>query len=132
MTARLPLATSTVLRARKSQVFTVSCMRAILSALRRLLRVRPVTANKPSVQEMERQVALLREKIRYLQVMAMRPGNSSKDLERLRWLERAGRAQVKRRVSEIALEKGKQAVPRIRESHRKTHPEPFVDRQRYS
>jgi hypothetical protein len=129
MTARLPLATSTVLRARKSQVFTVSCMRAILSALGRLLRVRPVTANKPSVEEMERQVALLREKIRYLQVMAMRPGNSSKDLARLRWLERAARVQVKRRVSEIALVKDKQALPTMRTSHRKADSRPFAKRQ---
>jgi hypothetical protein len=63
------------------------------------------------VEEVERQVAVLREKIRYLQVMAMRPGQSSKDLERLRWLERAARTAVKRRVSEIALVKGGQEAP---------------------
>ena len=49
-------------------------MRAILTALGRLLRVRRLSANKGSVEEMERQVLLLREKIRYLQVIAMRPG----------------------------------------------------------
>ena len=63
---------------------------------------------------MERQVLLLREKIHYLQVIAMRPGHSAEDLERLRWLERAARAQVKRRASEIALVRGKQAAPRMR------------------
>ena len=52
--------------------------------------------SKRSVEEMECQVALLREKVRYLQVLAMRPGQSSKDLERLRWLERAARIEVKR------------------------------------
>ena len=55
---------------------------------------------------MERQVGLLRDKIRYLQVMAMRPGQSPKDLERLRWLERQARTHVKQRVAEIALLKG--------------------------
>ena len=58
----------------------------------------PASANKGSVEEMERQVLLLREKIHYLQVIAMRPGHSAEDLERLRWLERAARAQVKRRA----------------------------------
>ena len=81
-------------------------MRAILTALGRLLRVR--RPNKRNVEEMERQVLLLREKIRYLQVIAMRPGHSAEDLERLRWLERAARAQVKRRASEIAFVKDKQ------------------------
>ena len=57
-------------------------MRAILTALGRLLRVR--RPNKRNVEEMERQVLLLREKIRYLQVIAMRPGHSAEDLERLR------------------------------------------------
>ena len=89
-------------------------MRAILTSLGRLLRVRR-SANKRNVEEMERQVLLLREKIRYLQVIAMRPGHSAEDLERLRWLERAARAQVKRRASEIAFVKDKQrpgiAVP---------------------
>ena len=66
-------------------------MRAILTALGRLLRVRRLSANKGSVEEMERQVLLLREKIHYLQVIAMRPGHSAEDLERLRWLERAAR-----------------------------------------
>src|SRR3984957_7818542 len=88
-------------------------MRAILTALGRLLRIR--RPNKRNLKEMERQVLLLREKIRYLQVIAMRPGHSAKDLERLRWLERTARAQVKRRASEIALVRGKQrpgiAVP---------------------
>ena len=87
-------------------------MRAILTALGRLLRVR--RPSKRNVEEMERQL-LLREKIHYLQVIAMRPGHSAKDLERLRWLERAARAQVKRRASEIAFVKDKQrpgiAVP---------------------
>ena len=87
-------------------------MRAILTALGKLLRVR--RPNKRNLKEMERQVLLLREKIRYLQVIAMRPGHSAKDLERLRWLERAARAQVKRRASEIALVRGKQAPPRMR------------------
>ena len=90
-------------------------MRAILTALGRLLRVRRLSANKGSVEEMERQVLLLREKIRFLQVIAMRPGHSAEDLERLRWLERAARAQVKQRASEIAFVKDKQrpgiAVP---------------------
>lgn len=86
-------------------------MRAILTALGRLLRVR--RPSKRNVEEMERQL-LLREKIRYLQVIAMRPGHSAKDLERLRWLERAARAQVKRRASEIALVRGKQAPLRMR------------------
>ena len=63
-------------------------MRAILTALGRLLRIR--RPNKRNLKEMERQVLLLREKIRYLQVIAMRPGHSAKDLERLRWLERTG------------------------------------------
>ena len=91
-------------------------MRAILTALGRLLRVsRP---NKRNVKEMERQVRLLREKIRYLQVIAMRPGHSAKDLERLRWLERAARAQVKRRASEIAFVKDKKALPRMRTGNR--------------
>jgi hypothetical protein len=57
-------------------------MRTIVMTLGRLLRIRRVSANKPSVEEMERQVALLRQKIRYLQVIAMRSGHSSKDLER--------------------------------------------------
>lgn len=80
-------------------------MRAILTALGRLLRVHRVSANRLSADEMERQVMLLRERIRYLQVIAMRPGNSPKDLERLRWLEQVARAKVKRRVSEITLVK---------------------------
>ena len=49
-------------------------MRTILTVLGRLLRVRRVPASKRSVEEMECQVALLREKVRYLQVLAMRPG----------------------------------------------------------
>src|SRR5262245_54501771 len=57
-------------------------MRTILTVLGRLLRARRVPASKRIVLEMEREAALLREKIRYLQVMAMRPGQSSKDLER--------------------------------------------------
>ena len=61
---------------------------------------------KRDVEEMERQVLLLREKIRYLQVIAMRPGHSAKDLERLRWLERAARAQVKRRASRDRAREG--------------------------
>ena len=91
-------------------------MRTILTVLRRLLRRRQMPANTRSVEEMERQVALLREKIRYLQVMAMRPGHSSKDLERLRWLEGVARNAVKRRVSEIAFMKGGQALPSARTS----------------
>jgi len=91
-------------------------MRTILTVLRRLLRRRQIPANTRSVDEMARQVALLREKIRYLQVMAMRPGHSSKDLERLRWLEGVARNAVKRRVSEIALMKGGQALPSARAS----------------
>jgi hypothetical protein len=81
-------------------------MRAILTALGRLLHVR--RQNKRNVEEMERQVLLFREKVRYLQVIAMRPGHSAEDLERLRRLERAARAQVKQRASEIAFVKGKQ------------------------
>jgi hypothetical protein len=104
-------------------------MRTILAALGSLLRVRRVPVNKPSVEEMERQMVLLREKIRYLQVMAMRPGHSSKDLERLRWLERAARAQVKRRISEIALVRDKQALPTMRTNHRKADSGPFARRQ---
>ena len=91
-------------------------MRTILAALGRLLRVRRASAKGRNVEEVERQVAVLREKIRYLQVMAMRPGQSSKDLERLRWLERAARNAVKRRVSEIAFMKGGQALPSARTS----------------
>jgi len=89
-------------------------MRTILAALGRLLRVRRASADERTVEEMERQVAVLREKIRYLQVMAMRPGQSSKDLERLRWLERAARTAVKLRISEIALRKDSQALPSVR------------------
>ena len=88
--------------------------KVILTALGRLLRIRRVSANKRIVEEMEREVALLREKIRYLQVMAIRPGQSSKDLEGLYWLERAARTQVKRRDSQIVLVKGRQALPRVR------------------
>ena len=66
-------------------------MRTILAVLGRLLRVRRVSAKRRSVEEMERQVGLLRDKIRYLQVMAMRPGQSPKDRERLLWLERQAR-----------------------------------------
>jgi len=91
-------------------------MRTILTVLRKLLPVRRADTNERSVQEIERQVAVLREKIRYLQVMAMRPGQSSKDLERLRWLEGVARNAVKRRVSEIALMKGGQALPSARTS----------------
>jgi hypothetical protein len=91
-------------------------MRTILTVLGRLLRARRVPASKRIVQEMEREVALLREKIRYLQVMAMRPGQPSKELERLYWLERAARTQVKRRVSQIALVKGRQPLPGMRTS----------------
>lgn len=89
-------------------------MRTILAALGRLLRFRRAPANERSVEERERQVALLREKIRYLQVMAMRPAQSSKDLERLRWLERAAMDAVKQRASEIALLKDSQALPSVR------------------
>jgi hypothetical protein len=91
-------------------------MRTILTVLRKLLPVRRTSANERSVEEIERQVAVLREKIRYLQVTAMRPRQSSKDLESLRWLERAARNAVKRRVSEIALVKGGQALPSVRKS----------------
>ena len=77
-------------------------MRAILTALGRLLRVRRL--NKGNVEEMERQVLLLREKIRYLQVIAMRPGHSAEDLERLRWLERAARAQLRRTLQSSVRE----------------------------
>ena len=91
-------------------------MRTIVMTLGRLLRIRRVSANKPSVEEMERQVALLRDKIRYLQVMAMRPGQSPKDLEHLRRLERQARTHVKKRVAEIALLKGGHALPNMRTS----------------
>jgi hypothetical protein len=87
-----------------------------LIALGRLLRRRQMPAKTHVVEEMKRQVALLREKIRYLQVMAMRPGQSSKDLERLRRLERAARTAVKRRASEIALVKGGEVPPNIKTS----------------
>jgi len=90
--------------------------KVILTALGRLLSIRRVSAHKRIVEEMEREVALLREKIRYLQVMAMRPGQSSEDLEGLYWLERAARTQVKRRVSQIALVKSRQALPGMRTS----------------
>jgi hypothetical protein len=91
-------------------------MRTILTVLRKLLPVRRASTNGRSVEEIERQVAVLRDKIRYLQVMAMRPAQSSQDLERLRWLERAARNAVKRRVSEIALVKGGRALPSTRTS----------------
>ena len=91
-------------------------MRTILTVLRSLLRRRQMPANTRSVEEIERQVALLREKIRYLQVMAMRPGQSSKDLERLRWLEGVARNAVKRRLSEVALVKDAPALPSVRAS----------------
>ena len=65
-------------------------MRAILTALGRLLPVR--RPNKRNVEEMERQALSFREKIHDLQVIAMRPGHSAEDLERLRWFERAARA----------------------------------------
>src|SRR5262249_49089673 len=52
----------------------------------------------------------------YLQVMAMRPGQSSKDLERLRWFEGMARNAVKRRLSEVALVQGAQALPSVRTS----------------
>ena len=94
----------------------LSNTKVILSALRRLPRIRKVSANKRIVEGMEREVALLREKIRYLQVMAMRPGQPSKDIERLYWLERAVRTRVKRRVSQIALVKSRQALPGMRTS----------------
>ena len=90
--------------------------KVILTALGRLLRIRRVSANKRIVEEMEREVAPLREKIRYLQVMAIRPGQSSKDLKGSYWLERAARTQVKRRVSQIALMKGRQALTGVRTS----------------
>lgn len=90
-------------------------MRTILTVLRSLLRRRQMPANTRSVEEIERQVALLREKIRYLQVMAM-PGQSSKDLERLRWLEGVARNAVKRRISEVALVKDAPALPSVRAS----------------
>ena len=53
-------------------------MRTILAVLGRLLRIRRVSANRRSVEEMERQVGLLRDKIRYLQVMASGQGSRPK------------------------------------------------------
>ena len=67
-------------------------MRAILTALGRLLRVR--RQNKRNVEEMERQVLLLREKIRYLQVIAMRPGHLGSTAPK--WTGRPCRSFIRR------------------------------------
>lgn len=93
-------------------------MRTILTVLGRLLRVRRVPASKRSVEEMECQVALLREKVRYLQVLAMRPGQVVQGSGALALARTGGedRSQAKRRVSEIALVKSRQALPGMRTS----------------
>jgi len=83
-------------------------MRTSLTVLRKLLPVR-TRAERASD---ERRVALLREKIRYLQIMdiagAVVPG-----LERLRRLEGVAGTAVKWRASEFVLVKGGQALPSV-------------------
>jgi len=57
---------------------------------------------KPSLETHERLLKGVRQEVRSLQVLQMRPGQSAKKLALLAYLERSARAEVKLRVKALA------------------------------
>jgi hypothetical protein len=63
----------------------------------------------PDIETLERELRAVRQEVRNLQVLAMRPNQSAEKLELLRNLERSARAEVKLRLK--ALNQAKQTRP---------------------
>jgi hypothetical protein len=63
----------------------------------------------PDIETLERELRAVRQEVRNLQVLAMRPNQSAEKLELLRNLERSARAEVKLRLK--ALNHAKQTRP---------------------
>jgi hypothetical protein len=63
----------------------------------------------PDIETLERELRAVRQEVRNLQVLAMRPNQSAEKLELLRNLERSARAEVKFRLK--ALNHAKQTRP---------------------
>lgn len=61
----------------------------------------------PDLPTLERKLKNVRQELRNLQVMQMRPGQSAQKLAFLRDLERSARAEVKLRLKAIAYAKTK-------------------------
>jgi hypothetical protein len=59
----------------------------------------------PDLEEHERKLRGVRQEVRNLQVMQMRPGQSAEKLKHLSDLERSARAEVKLRVKALAYAK---------------------------
>ncbi len=66
----------------------------------------------PDLATLERELNYARQEVRNLQVLAMTPDNSASDLETLRNLERAARAEVKLRWRAIEHYKDQLAASR--------------------
>jgi hypothetical protein len=63
----------------------------------------------PDIETLERELRAVRQEVRNLQVLAMRPNLSAEKLELVRNLERSARAEVKLRLE--ALNHAKQTRP---------------------
>jgi hypothetical protein len=61
----------------------------------------------PDLATLERQLANVRQEVRNLQVLQMRPDQSARTLEILSNLERSARAEVRLRLKAIAYEKSR-------------------------
>jgi hypothetical protein len=61
----------------------------------------------PDVPTLERKLARVRQEVRNLQVLAMRPGQTRAELQLLAELERSARAEVKLRLKAIEHAKSK-------------------------
>jgi hypothetical protein len=64
---------------------------------------------KPDLETHERLLRGVRQEVRNLQVMQMRPGQSPEKLKHLSDLERSARAEVKPRVKALAYAKSQAA-----------------------
>jgi hypothetical protein len=63
----------------------------------------------PDIETLEHELRAVRQEVRNLQVLAMRPNQSAEKLELLRNLEQSARAEVKLRLK--ALNHAKQTRP---------------------
>jgi hypothetical protein len=68
---------------------------------------------KPDLATHERLLRGVRQEVRNLQVMQMRPGQSSEKLKHLSDLERSARAEVKLRIKALAYARSQLSQPSI-------------------
>jgi hypothetical protein len=66
---------------------------------------------KPDIETQERLLKGVRQEVRNLQVVQMRPGQSATQLAHLADLERSARAEVKRRIKALAYARGQADQP---------------------